>query len=61
MDKTKREIIDALKTLSAAYPDLRFGQLISCISLTGDDFYVTDDKYLEHLKSVIKNGFPIQG
>jgi hypothetical protein len=56
----KKKIFDALKTIVAMYPDLRFCQLMSNLTKNSDDYYLTDDDYLKHLQSVIKNGFPIE-
>lgn len=42
-------VMRTLEALWRKYPDLRFCQLIGCITGPGDHFYLEDDEFFEKL------------
>ena len=51
------DVLDRIKVIWKSFPDLRFVQLI-LNSLSDDDYYLEDDKFIEKLESFYdKYGF----
>lgn len=47
------EVLDAIRKVWETAPDLRLGQLISCLAGT-DPFYIEDDKLVEKAKEMLQ-------
>ena len=59
--KRINEITQILNEVWQKYPDMRFWQLLACIPMhkvgcSGDLFYVEDNKTMEALEKILKEG-----